>query len=50
MQTMQAEKLIETLYQVSRQLFVPVIRQFIVDNLHSNHCFLTTDIAISVNA
>lgn len=31
--TMRVEGLIENLYQVSRQLFVPVIRQFIIENL-----------------
>ena len=33
LQTMQIEGLIDNLYQVSRQLFVPVIRQFITENL-----------------
>lgn len=33
LQTMRVEGLIDNLYQVSRQLFVPVIRQFIVTNL-----------------
>jgi len=33
LQTMRVEGLIDNLYQVSRQLFVPVIRQFIVENL-----------------
>ena len=33
LQTMRVEGLIDNLYQVSRQLFVPVIRQFIVKNL-----------------
>ena len=30
---MRVEGLIENLYQVSRQLFIPVIRQFILENL-----------------
>ena len=33
LQTMRVEGLIDNLYQLSRQLFVPVIRQFIVENL-----------------
>jgi hypothetical protein len=33
LQTMRVEGLIDNLYQVSRQLFVPVIRQFIKENL-----------------
>jgi hypothetical protein len=33
LQTMRVEGLIDNLYQVSRQLFVPVIRQFILKNL-----------------
>ena len=33
LQTMRIEGLIDNLYQVSRQLFVPVIRQFITENL-----------------
>lgn len=33
LQTMRVEGLIDNLYQVSRQLFVPVIRQFILQNL-----------------
>lgn len=33
LQTMRVEGLIDNLYQVSRQLFVPVIRQFIFENL-----------------
>lgn len=33
LQTMRVEGLIDNLYQVSRQLFVPVIRQFILENL-----------------
>ena len=33
LQTMRVDGLIDNLYQVSRQLFVPVIRQFILDNL-----------------
>jgi hypothetical protein len=33
LQTMRVEGLIDNLYQVSRQLFVPVIRQFILANL-----------------
>ena len=33
LQTMRVQGLIDNLYQVSRQLFVPVIRQFIVKNL-----------------
>lgn len=33
LQTMKVEGLIDNLYQVSRQLFVPVIRQFIQENL-----------------
>jgi hypothetical protein len=33
LQTMRVEGLIDNLYQVSRQLFVPVIRQFIQENL-----------------
>ncbi len=33
LQTMPVEGLIDNLYQVSRQLFVPVIRQFILENL-----------------
>ncbi len=33
LQTMRVEGLIDNLYQVSRQLFVPVIRQFIINNL-----------------
>ena len=33
LQTMRVEGLIDNLYQLSRQLFVPVIRQFIVQNL-----------------
>lgn len=33
LQTMRVEGLIDNLYQVSRQLFIPVIRQFITDNL-----------------
>lgn len=33
LQTMRVEGLIDNLYQVSRQLFVPVIRQFIIENL-----------------
>jgi Transposase DDE domain len=32
LQTMQIEGLIDNLYQVSRQLFIPVIRQFILKN------------------
>lgn len=34
LQTMRVEGLIDNLYQLSRELFVPVIRQFIVENLH----------------
>jgi hypothetical protein len=33
LQTMRVEGLIDNLYQVSRQLFIPVIRQFIQENL-----------------
>ena len=33
LQTMRMEGLIDNLYQVSRQLFIPVIRQFILKNL-----------------
>ncbi len=33
LQTMGVEGLINNLYQVSRQLFIPVIRQFILKNL-----------------
>lgn len=33
LQTMRVEGLIDNLYQVSRQLFVPVIREFILENL-----------------
>jgi len=33
LQTMRLEGLIDNLYQVSRQLFIPVIRQFILKNL-----------------
>jgi hypothetical protein len=33
LQTMRVEGLIDNLYQISRQLFVPVIRQFILENL-----------------
>ena len=33
LQTMRIEGIIENLYQVSRQLFIPVIRQFILENL-----------------
>jgi len=33
LQTMRVEGLIDHLYQVSRQVFVPVIRQFILENL-----------------
>ncbi|NJP11571.1 MAG: transposase [Leptolyngbyaceae cyanobacterium RU_5_1] len=33
LQTMRVEGLIENLYEVSRQLFIPVIRQFILENL-----------------
>ena len=33
LQTMRGQGLIDNLYQVSRDLFVPVIRQFIVNNL-----------------
>lgn len=33
LQTMRVEGLIENLYQVSRQLYIPVIRQFIRENL-----------------
>jgi hypothetical protein len=33
LQTMRVEGLIDNLYQVSRQLFMPVIRQFILENL-----------------
>jgi hypothetical protein len=33
LQTMRIEGLIDNLYQVSRQLFIPVIRQFILKNL-----------------
>ena len=33
LQTMRVEGLIDNLYQVSRQLFIPVIRQFILENL-----------------
>jgi len=33
LQTMRVEGLIDNLYQLSRQLFVPVIRQFITENL-----------------
>lgn len=32
LQTMRIERLIDNLYQVSRQLFIPVIRQFILNN------------------
>lgn len=32
LQTMRVEGLIDNLYQVSRQLFIPVIRQFILNN------------------
>ncbi|MCY7284137.1 MAG: hypothetical protein LH679_12005, partial [Cyanobacteria bacterium CAN_BIN43] len=32
LQTMRIEGLIDNLYQVSRQLFIPVIRQFILKN------------------
>ena len=33
LQTMRVEGLIDNLYQLSRELFIPVIRQFILDNL-----------------
>jgi len=33
LQTMRVEGLIDNLYQVSRQLFVPIIRQFILEHL-----------------
>ena len=33
LQTMRIEGLIQNVYQVSRQLFIPVIRQFIMNNL-----------------
>jgi hypothetical protein len=33
LQTMRVEGLIDNLYQVSRQLFISVIRQFIQENL-----------------
>jgi len=33
LQTMRVEGLIDNLYQISRQLFIPVIRQFILENL-----------------
>lgn len=36
LQTMRIEGLIQNLYQVSRQLFIPVIRQFIQQNLSIN--------------
>jgi hypothetical protein len=29
---MKVEGLIENLYQISRELFVPIVRQFILDN------------------
>lgn len=32
LQTMKAEGLIENLYQISRELFVPIVRQFILEN------------------
>lgn len=32
LQTMKVEGLIENLYQISRELFVPIVRQFILDN------------------
>ena len=32
LQTMKIEGLIENLYQISRELFVPIVRQFILDN------------------
>jgi hypothetical protein len=32
---MRVEGLIDNLYQLSRELFVPIIRQFIVENLPS---------------
>jgi hypothetical protein len=35
LQTMRVEGLIDNLYQLSRELFVPIIRQFIVENLPS---------------
>lgn len=37
LQTMRIEGLIDTLYQVSRQLFIPVIRQFILENLAASN-------------
>jgi Transposase DDE domain len=33
LQTMRIEGLIDNLYQISRELFIPVIRQFILENL-----------------
>jgi len=33
LQTMRIEGLIDNLYQVSRQLFIPMIRQFILKSL-----------------
>lgn len=33
LQTMRVQGLIDNLYQISRDLFVPIIRQFIIDNL-----------------
>ena len=33
LQMMRVDGLIDNLYQVSRQLFIPVIRQFILENL-----------------
>ena len=32
LQTMKVQGLIENLYQISRELFVPIVRQFILDN------------------
>ena len=32
LQTMKVEGLIDNLYQISRELFVPIVRQFILDN------------------
>lgn len=37
LQTMRIEGLIDNLYQVSRQLFIPVVRQFILENLAASN-------------
>ena len=38
LQTMKVEGLIKKLYQISRELFVPIVRQFILDNTHKGVC------------